>query len=118
MSSIADTFNPEQLTDLMRAATQTRVVALPTMPANLVDAVCNDCGTDLRIAEPILGLVVCVDCATIRTQGKSGRRYVKAPVTPAGGMDLSKLTPTEIGEAVLQGVLRSSAARMIRTDRP
>jgi hypothetical protein len=125
VTTIADRLDAPQLSKLLELATGAELpYQVPTPdPASLIDAACNDCGTELRVAPPVGDLVVCKDCAKKRVLGKAGRRFVKKPhparvqaepqeLARAGGLDLSKMTPAEIGEAVCKGVLGMTVTRM------
>jgi hypothetical protein len=129
MTTIADMLDTSQLSTMMSLALQANVPAEAAVPdpVRLVDAVCA-CGAKLKIAEPIVGEPTCIDCAKNRVLGKAGRRYVKTnhPVrvqaTPeelahAGGVDLAKMSPAEIGEAVRNGVLGMTVTRMTEARR-
>lgn len=125
MPTFADMLDSEQLSGLAALVTQIAVPAMPD-PNTMVDAVCNDCSTDLLVADPIAGaVIVCSDCGTKRVQGKAGRRYVKIPRTEvppeggadAAGVDLSKISDSQIGAAMREGALRLTAARMMNARR-
>jgi hypothetical protein len=115
--AIAARLDPAKLAKLMELAGQADVPAEMAAPTNLVDAICTWCRTGVKIAPPIVGAIVCVDCAKAETKGKSGRRYVKAHHKPRlsatpqelanadrARVDLSNYSDAELGRLVRNGV--------------
>jgi len=116
MNTIATLLDPAKLAQLMELAAQAGAPANVAVPTELLDAACELCGIDLKIAPPILGTIACVECAKAKAKGATGRRYVKVnhpPRTSAtpqelsrvGRIDLSNYSDGELGQLVRKGLL-------------
>jgi hypothetical protein len=119
MNTIATLLDPEKLAELREIAGAATVTDVP----DLVDAACELCGVDVKIALPIVGTIACIDCAKARTLGKPGRRYVKTNHKPrtvaspqelarVNEVDLSTYSDGELGRLVRDGLLGVKVAQM------
>lgn len=123
MNTIATMLDPAKVAQLMELAAQAGAPAAVALPTELLDAACELCGVDLKIAPPVVGTISCIDCAKDRASGRAGRRFVKvhhAPRTEAtpqeiarvGGIDLSNYSEAEIGRMVCNGLLGVKVTQM------